>query len=365
MPLNSESITHDPAAITDRMEAELRAICDEAPRVWATCLEQTTSIDMAHNPWVLTGCGDSYYAALSMRFILERLTQQPVVAWSAMEVTAYPSRLLHSSALVGVSVSGKVGRTIEAVQAHRAAGHMTAAVTAFGDSDLGQAADHVIATGTRGTPGPVPGTANYMGSLLGLLALGVATAPRENRADLESTIGTLLRTLPDLLVASTRLGEVVAQDLTEPFFVVGSGPDSGTAHYTVAKFLEAAATVGVAQDLEEWAHEQYFATDEGTAVVVIANDTPSQRRAADVVKMARTVGAKVISVGNFASSDADFTFELPAAAPGLSPLVSWVPGAAMALAYSRHYRRYPFGIDRAGRMRTVDTNIYVPAPTRA
>lgn len=363
MTTAGQPVERDPAALLGRMRDEISFICDNATAVWDRCLTQARALSERPSALVLTGCGDSYYAGLAVRPLLEDLTGLPVLVWPAMEVVAVPSVLLSRDALlVGVSVSGKVGRTIEAVSAHAARGGRTAAVTASADSLLAATADAAVVTRVTGTPGPVPGTSTYVASLLGLLSIGVALARPGGAVHVVGDIARALRLLPDTVAPAERFAADVAVGLKEPFFVVGTGADAGTAHYAAAKFLEAAGLVGVPQDLEEWAHEQYFATDESRTLLMSVTDERLVERAEQVTAMARSVGGRVAVVGLSAlETTADVAMTIPPVGATTAPLLAWLPFALAALHFARANSRHPFGTNRANRMSIADRSIYVPA----
>lgn len=363
MTPDGSPVERDPASLLGRMRDEISFICENAPTVWERCLSQADEMEERPSALVLTGCGDSYYAGLAVRPLLEELTGLPVLVWPAMEVVTVPSLLLSRDALlVGVSVSGKVGRTIEAVEAHAARDGRTAAVTAFADSRLAATADAAVVTGVTGTPGPVPGTSTYVASLLGLMSIGVALARPGRAADAVRDVGRAVRLLPDTVAAAEPFAVDVAVGLREPFFVVGTGADAGTAHFAVAKFLEAAGLVGVPQDLEEWAHEQYFATDESRTLLMSVTDERLGERAEQVAAMARSVGGRVAVVG-LPGHDiaADVAMTIPPVGAATAPLLAWLPFALAALHFARANLRYPFGTNRPDRMSIADRSIYVPA----
>jgi len=357
-------VERDPASLLGRMRDEISFICAHAPEVWERCLAQAEAPSERPSALVLTGCGDSYYAGLAVRSLLEDLTGLPTLVWPAMEVVTVPSLLLSGDALlVGVSVSGKVGRTIEAVAAHAARDGRTVAVTAFAESRLAATTDAAVVTGVTGTPGPVPGTSTYVASLLGLMSIGVALAQPGRAADANRDVLRALRLLPDSVAAAERFAADVAVDLKEPFFVVGTGADAGTAHYAAAKFLEAAGLVGVASDLEEWAHEQYFATDASRTLLMSVTDERLVERAGQVAAMARSVEGRVAAVGSPALGPAaDIAMTLPSVGAATAPLLAWLPFALAALHFSRGNCRFPFGTDRANRMSIADRSIYAPGP---
>jgi len=360
---NPPLATHTADTILDRMEDELTHASSAALAQWAGIKAQGSAVPVRKfEHIVVTGCGDSYYAGLAMRVALEQLSGLPVAVMPSMEAASFPSRLLESDALMfAVSVSGKVERTIEAVVRHRERGGVAVAITAFPDNQLSGCANSVVTTGLRGTPGPVPGTANYLGSVLALLAVGLEMEARGGRACsvADREILAALTMINQAFVDATNESPSLVRSLTSPFFALGSGPDLGAASFGVAKFLEAAATVGVAQDLEEWAHEQYFATGEGTTAFIYSTTPATDERALRVARSVAAVGGLPVTVGFESDAPGSINLPLPKTATLLGPLVAWVPLAVMALAYARTHERWPFGIDRPNRMSTVDSDIYV------
>lgn len=355
-------------AILGRMAEEVGSAAASGRSVWPSIRAAASSLPaMTWRGIILTGCGDSYYAAIALRGLVEAAAGVPVLAVPAMEAVTFPSLLADENALlVGISVSGKVERTIEAVREHRQRGGTALAISAYPDSDLATEAHVVIPTGIRGTPGPVPGTANFLGSMLGLAAIAAELGARSGRGVLgEPEVQVALDAL-QVLARPSYAADHEAGVLDPPFFSLGSGPDLGIASFGAAKFIEAASTVGVAQDLEEWAHEQYFTTKPGSTVFVHAT---SDR----LLERARRVAASVIKVGGRLVTIApeplglvgEQHWPIPPLPEAVRPLVAWVPMTMTALAYASLADRHPFGIDLAQRMQIVDEDIYLARPTRA
>lgn len=367
--VNAEGVEPTRDAILERMSVELTGAARAAAVVWPrirAAAEATPPREYA--AIVLTGCGDSYYAALALRGLVEAASGVPTIAVPAMEAVAFPSVLADERALtVGISVSGKVERTIQAVSEHRRRGGVAISISAHADSDLALAADASIATGLRGTPGPVPGTASFLGSMLGLVGIASELGKRRGAYPFGTAgVPAALEALDAVISHDGGLSSREAAELEPPFFSIGSGPDLGTAWFGVAKFIEAAATVGVAQDLEEWAHEQYFTTRPGTTVFVHASDPAIHERARRVAASVVKVGGRLVTISSDPLGVPDeHHWRLPDVEHALRPLVAWAPVTMTALAYAHHARRHPFGIDLPDRMRTVDEDIYLPRPNRA
>lgn len=367
--MTNPPIEHTPAEILSRMEYELTTAGKLGRNEWPRITDEARAAVPSQLPAriVLTGCGDSYYAGLAMRYTLEAASGIPVVAMPAMESASLPQNLLTDALVIGISVSGKVGRTIDAVRRHVDAGGPTVAVTANRDSDIGHTADQTVATGLRGTPGPVPGTVNYLGSLLALFALANELSERRTGRPVavDDTITAALHAVDSIAADDDATAARIASKIQEPFFSLGSGPDLGTASFGVAKFLEAAATVGVPQDLEEWAHEQFFATRAGRTVIVHATHPDLADRADSVCAMVRRVDAEPVVISNMAVGGLGGTtdgWHLPDLPSEVAPLATWAPLATTALHYARDNSRWPFGLDHDDRMETVDSTIYISAP---
>jgi glutamine---fructose-6-phosphate transaminase (isomerizing) len=366
--VNAPGVDIERGAILARMGEELRAAGPAARDAWPKIRATATGLpSLPYRSIVLTGCGDSYYGAQALRALVEEAAGIPVLALPAMEAATYPPLLLDErSLLVAISVSGKVERTIEAVANHRSRGGATSAITAYGDSDVAAVADCAIATGLRGTPGPVPGTANFLGSMLGILGIAAELAERAGRgASWTREVETTLMRIDGIVADSERHARAVAADMGLPLCSLGSGPDLGIAWYGVAKFIEAAAAFGVGQDLEEWAHEQYFTTGPETTVFIHATTSLSIPRAQRVAASVLKVGGRLVTIGpERLGLTGERHWATPPVPEALQPLVAWVPMAVAARTYALQAGRSPFGIDTPNRMLTVDRDIYRAEPAR-
>lgn len=367
--VNAGGVTPSAAAILQRMSVEMHRAGAAGAEAWPTIRRAAAGLpSRPYRAIVLTGCGDSYYAALALRGLVEAASGVPTLAQPAMEVVGFPSILLNRDALlVAISVSGKVERTIEATTEHRRRGGATASITAYGDSDLALVADAQLPTGLRGTPGPVPGTASFLGSMLGIVAVAAELGQRSGTVAFgDADVVQATEGIGQMVGSQAELAQAEAAVLQPPFFALGSGPDLGAAWFGVAKFIEAAATVGVAQDLEEWAHEQYFTTGPHSTVFVHASTAAVRERARRVASSALKVGARLVTISAEPLGLPDeHNWPLPASLDALRPLISWVPMAMTAHAHATTAGRSPFGIDLPDRMKTVDEDIYLEEPSRA
>jgi hypothetical protein len=211
------------------------------------------------------------------------------------------------------------------------------------------------------------GFASFLGSMLGIVAVAAELGHRSGTVPFgDGDVAQATEGIGQMVGSHAELAQAEAAALQPPFFVLGSGPDLGTAWFGVAKFIEAAATVGVAQDLEEWAHEQYFTTGPDSTVFVHASNATVNERARRVASSVLKVGARLVTISaEPLGLPGEHNWPLPAITDPLRPLVSWVPMAMTAHAYAAAAGRSPFGIDLPNRMKTVDEDIYLEEPSRA
>ena len=106
----------------------------------------------------------------------------------------------------------------------------------------------------------------------------------------------------DAIRESVRLSDDTAKTLAEQtldateFVFCGSGPNHASALFSAAKVLEANGDPALAQDVEEWAHLQYFAKAANTPTFLISAGERDASRAEEIGAAMRTIGRRVILV---------------------------------------------------------------------
>jgi fructoselysine-6-P-deglycase FrlB-like protein/sugar/nucleoside kinase (ribokinase family) len=268
---------------------------------------------------VCTGCGDSWFAACAATLAFQRGTGVRAWAAHAMELARYGVRYIPArTAVICISYSGEVGRTIEAAVHARRFGHRVVALTGRADGRLAGNADRSILLDVP-THGFSPGTSTYIAMVAALLEL--ATAWGEARdAPGATEARDALRVAPEAaertIAASLGPTADTAAALRGHQWVqfVGAGPHEAAARFGAAKLFEGPQMLGVATNLEEWTHEQYFVTAKGSPVVVVAPTGASSDRAREICDELRFIGAETTMV-----TDAD----VPAGAR-LLPIASGV-----------------------------------------
>ncbi len=292
---------------------------------------------------VLTGCGDSHFAGVGAKLAFERDAGVRCQPLEALELTRYAVRYVpvvpRPPLLVAISYSGSVGRTIEAASTAQTFGWRTVALTGRADGPLAQAVGPVLMDVP--TLGFSPGTSTYVAMLTALYTLTAELATVAGRQDGADRADAALQAAPQLARETIRLAtgpadqaaELIAAAGTSTF--IGSGPHRASAEFGAAKLFEGPQRYGVAQQLEEWAHEQYFVSGPTTPIVVIAPSGAARDRAGELLAEMAFIGAPTILVSDLIDDSVAHSASvvLPIAAgldEAYSPLLTCLPLALVA-----------------------------------
>jgi sugar/nucleoside kinase (ribokinase family)/fructoselysine-6-P-deglycase FrlB-like protein len=303
----------------------------------------------------LTGCGDSAFAGLAASLAFRRHSRLRVHAVHALDLARYDVRYLpEASAVLAISYSGKVGRTIEAAAQAAAFGVPVIALTGRADGPLAAAADRILPIEVPSL-GFSPGTSTYIGMLCTLIELARRT-PRDSEADggealrdaCEQLAGQAAKTLDGCHDGTADL----AARMTSARFVtfLGAGPNEATARFGAAKLFEASQQVALATNVEEWAHEEYFITRPGDPVIVVAPAGAARDRAWEILSELEFIGADVTVVSDLEPPGRAASLRLAAGAPEeLSPVLAALPLAQLGFHLARLAGKgsYNFPTDQA------------------
>src|SRR6266851_1791739 len=117
----------------------------------------------------LVGCGDSAFAGAAASLAFHKHTGIDAEGIHALDLARYRVRYLpERSAVMCISFSGRVGRTIEAAIQARRFGHLVLAITGNSDTPLAKEVSYII-TPSVPTLGYTPGTSTYLAILAALL----------------------------------------------------------------------------------------------------------------------------------------------------------------------------------------------------
>jgi glucosamine--fructose-6-phosphate aminotransferase (isomerizing) len=258
---------------------------------------------------VITGAGDSHMAGVAAELAFEQIAGIPTEPMTAMQAARYGTphfeKLFPRNPLtIGISVSGTVARTREALALARNEGALTVAVTANPNSPIAEVAERVLDCSVPDFA-PAPGIRSYRVSLLVLYLLAIRLAEvsgrltqvqaGQMREQLKGTADAIAATIQAVEERTRELATAVAEQTN--FVFVGDGPNYATALFSAAKVIEAAGRHAMGQDTEEWAHLQYFVNVEpATPTFIISPAGRGHGRAAELVEVMRRIGRTVIAV---------------------------------------------------------------------
>lgn len=305
----------------------------------------------------LVGCGDSAFAGAATALAFQKHAGIRAEGVHALEMARYRVRYLpERSAVLCISFSGKVGRTIEAAKQARRFGHRVIILTGYPESPLAKEAADIIVLSIP-TIGYSPGTSTYLAILAALLDFAVAWG--DVRGFDTTMAQTALRIAPGLaeqtLEAANKPAQQVAEQIARHDWItfLGAGPNLASAHFGAAKLFEGPQKLSVATNIEEWAHEEYFVSRAGTPVFLIAPSGASFDRASEILYELNFIGANPVFISDARPSILSGTF-LPLA-PGLpeefSPLLVALPLSlfALHLARANGQERFEFPSPEAAR----------------
>jgi glucosamine--fructose-6-phosphate aminotransferase (isomerizing) len=307
----------------------------------------------------LVGCGDSFHAGLCSEMFFQQTTGLGCRAMSSMAFSRYQSGYIRirpeKTLVIGVSSSGKVSRTIEALDLAGRAGAVTVGITTDKTSLLAEAADHIFNFHLPSIFGEdesriIPGCRSFIASLLALYFFAARLAEAAGNSSDSMVMEKVLD--PDLI--SERISKTInlaedgakkaAADWQEADYFVfcGAGPNYGSACYSAAKILEASGTAAFGQDLEEWAHLQYFDRNQKVPTIVLSADGWDGDRVAEIVVAAETVGCDAALIAPSGSSMINKVGQvriLQVDGPineAISPLFTTIPGMLLAAYHSQY-----------------------------
>lgn len=290
-----DEILHRPAFIRENLEVLDSLVRATLPR--DACRRWTRVL--------FTGCGDSFYAGLACEHAFETWTGLPVDVQPSLIGGRYTIPTMASPAVVFcISHSGRVSRTIETAALAHALGLDTIAVSGNPDSPITKETRWTLAHPLQ-TSGQTPGVRSYTQAQLLLLLSAIYIGEcREvlSRAQ-ASNVKEALRTIADALDASLVETDSQARVLAErwhdttQFLVIGSGPNYANALFSAAKLIEACGVSAIAQELEEWAHIQFFLKSPQIPTLLIASPGRSLNRAVELVGAIEGLHALLAIVG--------------------------------------------------------------------
>ncbi|MEU4559567.1 SIS domain-containing protein [Actinoplanes sp. NPDC023936] len=283
---------------------------------------------------MLTARGTSDHAALYGGYLSEIRLGLPAGLGSPSTVTLFGARADYSQALViGVSQSGESPDLCELVQAARASGATTVAITNEPDSPLATIAELVIHL-DAGHERALPATKTYTTELLALLMLIEGVRAGDGRLPAEEA--AFLATLPEL-AAEVLAGdepERVASRLrfVDNLVVTGRAYGYPTAREAAHKIMETSYVPTLAYSGADLLHGPLAVTAPRVPVLAVVGAGPGGAAMREVVAKLSTRDTEVTVVSPTEVAGTHGRFPVPAVDERYSPLLDILPLQRLTLA---------------------------------
>jgi len=314
------------------------------PEMLQSCLEQPVRghvervadrvAELAPRRVFCAGTGSSCYASIVHAHAFEQVAGLPASWYVTSDLDAYPPiGLAPGSVLIVTSHSGRTMGDLPVVELARRRGAYTVGITDIDSSPLAQAVDDTI-IGPGGSKAELPATRTYSAAVFRVLQLAAALAQRLQTPETGTMYESRLRELPGILGSFLDSFAHQAQSCVdrlcnvEHYFVIGAGPNMGTALEGALILLQSTDAGAQAFHPEEMLHGPIQALTTAMCVVAVAAPGPFQERILQTAEASRTIGATVLSIAPEGSPglDADLSIPMPADIPELlTPLLYIVP----------------------------------------
>jgi glucosamine--fructose-6-phosphate aminotransferase (isomerizing) len=248
----------------DQLRNQKELARDHLSTAWPAIKDQAAKakLDEAIQNVIVCGCGDSHHAASALSFGFSALAPVHCQPAHSMHAARYLLPELGEQAkhtlVIAISASGEVARTIEALEMAASVGANTLAFTGNAGGTLARTAQRAIVFAGPQLPHG-PGLISYLSSLLMGYALIYRIAETPIGRKMDRAITQLFTDMEPWIEDRWERGVRFAESGEDGTCVfIGSGPAYASALFGAAKLLEASGEPAWGQDVEEWAHLEYF-----------------------------------------------------------------------------------------------------------
>jgi glucosamine--fructose-6-phosphate aminotransferase (isomerizing) len=289
---------------------------------------------------VIAARGTSDNAARYAQYLLGAVNGLPVGLATPSLYTVYkqPPRF-NNTLVLGISQSGKSPDIVSVLAEARRQGMLTATITNFPESDLGQTADYVIDLGS-GLEQSVAATKTYTSELAAIACLSVCLV---DDSQMWSDLGEIPGKVSKTLAMGSEISRIAERyRYMSDCVVIGRGFNYATAFELSLKLEELTYTVVEPYSSADFMHGPLALIERGFPVIVLAPSGVMLPEMRSLIGTLKEREAEVIAVSDDQETLdlARIPLRLPAPVPEwLSPITTIVPGQlfAMHLAHTRDY----------------------------
>lgn len=293
---------------------------------------------------ILTGCGDSYCAAMAARHMFAEYTSLEVETAPVIELSRYYERRRLTGAgdvlVVIISNSGNVSRCIELAKRVVSSGGKVLGVTGREDSGL-YAHSSLVLKMDIPSFAYAPGIRSYTACIYALFLLAVSVGRGDGTLEetwavrLMETLGELEAVLDSRIPGWEQETYQAARRLLPctSYEWIGSGPGYVNGWFASAKLLETAGRPGGAYNTEDWFHMNYFIKDvDHTATILFTRAEGKDRsRAEELIPVAAGMGRPLLCVTDQPVKGCDWIPVPVLPEELLSVFVDYIPAAMLTM----------------------------------
>ncbi|NMC13633.1 MAG: SIS domain-containing protein [Chloroflexi bacterium] len=281
---------------------------------------------------VIAARGTSDNAARYANYLLGAVNGLCVALATPSLYTIYQRAPRFGNALVlGISQSGKSPDIVAVLAEARRQGALTAAITNFPQSDLGQAAEHIIDL-QAGEEKSVAATKTYTSELA---AIALFSASLANDEKMLAALQRLPQVVAETLVMDNEIARIAERyRYMRACIVIGRGFNYATAFELALKIKELTYTVVEPYSSADFLHGPLAMIEPGFPIIVISPTGVMIGEMKEFIRILNERQAEVIAI----SDDDDLLAQvriplrLPLSVPEwLSPLTAIIPGQLFAM----------------------------------
>lgn len=233
--------------------------------------------------------------------------------------------------VMGISQSGKSPDIVAVLTEAQKQGALTAAITNFPHSDLGQAAEYVIDL-QAGEEKSVAATKTYTSELAAIALFSAALAKDE---EMVATLQQAPKWAAETLSMNTEISRIAERyRYMRACVVIGRGFNYATAFELALKIKELTYTVVEPYSSADFLHGPLAMIEPGFPMIVIAPSGKMVSEMKEFLQILKERQAEVIAISDEASilAQVRIPLKLPVSVPEwLSPLLAIIPGQLLAM----------------------------------
>jgi glucosamine--fructose-6-phosphate aminotransferase (isomerizing) len=237
--------------------------------------ENIAQIPTDINKIYLTGYGDSLCISKIAKFWFEEFLNIATTDAYPIDFHYASSNLLKDSIVIGISASGQTMQTLDAIRKVKGTAYVIG-LTNFSESSLSYLSDLSLITDVEKPFGYSPSKTTITALItLNLLSLELSFKWGKISEDIYKNTLEEIKKIPNNLTNIIKRHEdfiiKLAQDTSnyQYYYILGSGPNLGSALLGEAKIKEYSAAMAQGVELEEFAHYHILAVDDKSVVIML------------------------------------------------------------------------------------------------